>query len=116
MGHYSIESICKLVKHDLVRGLPLSKVNDLSFCDACAKGKLSKSSFKSKEVISTSKPLELIHMDLFGPINVPSLSRKKYVFVIVDDFSRYTWTIFLQHKEETFENFEVFATRVENEK
>ena len=116
MGHFSIDSIRKLIKHDLVRGLPLSKVNSLSLCDACTKGKHSKSSFKLKEMISTSEPLELIHMDLFGPINVPSLSRKKYVFVIVDDFSRYTWTIFLQNKEETFENFEVFVTRVENEK
>ena len=74
--------------------------------DACAKGKLVKSSFKSKDMISTSRPLELLHMDLFGPISIPSLSKKKYVYVIVDDFSRYTWTLFLQYKEEAFENCE----------
>ena len=55
-------------------------------------------------------------MDLFGPISIPSLSKKKYVYVIVDDFSRYTWTLFLQYKEEAFENFEAFAKLVENEK
>ncbi len=62
-------------------------------CDACQLGKLTKSSFKSKKVISTLQPLELLHMDLFGPTQVQSINHSRYVFVIVDDFSRYTWTI-----------------------
>ena len=116
LGHYSIDSIRKLIKRELVRGLPLNKVHTESFCDACAKGKLVKSTFKSKDIVSTTRPLEMLHMDLFGPISIPSLSRKKYVYVIVDDFSRYTWTLFLQYKEKAFENFEMLAKLVENEK
>ena len=116
LGHYSIDSIRKLIKRELVRGLSLNKVHTESFCDAYAKSKLVKSTFKSKDIVSTTRPLEMLHMDLFGPISIPSLSRKKYVYVIVDDFSRYTWTLFLQYKEEAFENFEMFAKLVENEK
>jgi hypothetical protein len=53
-------------------------------------------------------------MDLFGPIGIPSLSRKRYVYVIVDDYIRFIWVIFLATKEEAFENFVIFCTRVEN--
>jgi hypothetical protein len=53
-------------------------------CDACVKGKQIKSSFKTKDMVSTSQPLQLIHIDLFGPINVPSLGKKSFVCVIVD--------------------------------
>ncbi|CAL9079003.1 unnamed protein product, partial [Musa textilis] len=52
-------------------------------------------SFKSKNQISTTRPLQLIHLDLFGPIDITSLGGSKYAFVIVDDYSRYTWTYFL---------------------
>ncbi|KAJ1704622.1 hypothetical protein LUZ63_004403 [Rhynchospora breviuscula] len=55
-------------------------------------------------------------MDLFGPINVMSLSKKRYVFVVVDDYSRFTWVFFLAHKEEAFDYFVKFSNRVENEK
>ena len=81
-------------------------------CDACQLGKLTKSSFKSKKFISTLQPLELLHMDLFGPTQVQSINHNRYVFVIVDDFSRYTWTLFLKHRSDTFEMFKIFAKRI----
>ena len=68
-------------------------------CEACQKGKIKRSSHKSKSITSITKPLQLIHMDLFGPVNVLSLSRK-YALVMVDDFSRYTWVEFLSTKDE----------------
>jgi hypothetical protein len=48
-------------------------------------------------------------MDLFGPIGIPSLSRKRYVYVIVDDYIRFTWVIFLATKEEAFEILSYFV-------
>ncbi|KAJ1700212.1 hypothetical protein LUZ63_008724 [Rhynchospora breviuscula] len=116
LGHVSIDSLKKLVKSNLVRGLPSHKLDLDGLCEACMKGKQTKSSFKTKEVISTSQPLQLLHMDLFGPINVLSLSKKRYVFVVVDDYSRFTWVFFLAHKEEAFDYFVKFSNRVENEK
>ena len=58
--------------------------------------------------MSTTKPLKLLHMDLCGPMRVQSRGGKRYVFVIVDDYSRFTWTLFLATKDETFTMFEVF--------
>ncbi|KAI3718550.1 hypothetical protein L6452_19427 [Arctium lappa] len=61
-----------------------------SLCSACEKGKQTKSSFKSKQVSSVTSPLQLLHMDLFGPVNIQSIAGKKYTLVIVDEYSRYT--------------------------
>ena len=77
--------------------------------DAYQLGKLIKSSFKSKKIISTTQPLELLHMELFGPTHVQSINHNRYVFVIVDDFSRYNWTIFMKNKSDTFEQFKILS-------
>nr|GEX19172.1 retrovirus-related Pol polyprotein from transposon TNT 1-94 [Tanacetum cinerariifolium] len=60
-----------------------------------------RSSFKSKAVLGSKGRLNLLHMDLCGPMRVASINRKKYILVIVDDYSRYTWTLFLCSKDET---------------
>ena len=65
-------------------------------------------------MVSSSRPLELIHMDLCGPTRTGSVSGKRYVFVIVDDFSRFTWTLFAESKEQVFSMFESFIKKVEN--
>jgi hypothetical protein len=88
--------------------LSLSLKKD-KLCDVCQKGKQVKVSFKSKNVISTSRPLQLLHMDLFGPSRTMSLGGSYYALVIVDDFSRFTWTIFLSHKNEAFSVFKRLA-------
>jgi len=67
--------------------------------------KIIKSSFKSKDIVSTSRPLELLHIDLFEPVSTTSIYRSKYGSVIVDDYSRWTWVKFLRitleaHNEE----------------
>ncbi|GJX62775.1 putative ribonuclease H-like domain-containing protein [Tanacetum coccineum] len=81
------------VTGNLVRGLP-SKIfkNDHS-CVACQKGKQHKASCKTKLVNLISKPLHMLHMDLFGPTNVKSLMKKSYCLVVTDDFSRFSWGI-----------------------
>ena len=85
-------------------------------CEACQKGKQTKVSFKSKNVVSTERPLEMLHMDLFGPSRTMSLGGNLYALVIVDDFSRYTWTLFLAAKNDTFHAFKRLAKMLENEK
>ena len=69
-----------------------------------------------KNQISTTRPLQLIHLDLFGPIDTTSLGGSKYAFAIVDYYSRYTWTYFLKHKNECFKYFIKFCKLVQNEK
>jgi len=80
----------KVLSKDLVIGLPKIKFEKDKLCDACQKGKQTRVSFKPKNVVSTSKPLELLHLDLFGPSRTRSLSENYYGFVIVDDFFRFT--------------------------
>ena len=79
-------------------------------------GKQIKTSFKNKNFISTSRPLELLHIELFGPSRTTSLGSKSYAFVIVDDFSRYTWVLFLAHKNDVFHEFSKLCRKIQNEK
>jgi len=90
LGHVNLKHISKLSKKDLVKGLPKICWKTHVLYEACLQGKQIKTSFKSKDVFSTSKPLQLLHIDLFGPTRMLSIGGKKYGFVIVDDYSRYT--------------------------
>ncbi|KAJ9542188.1 hypothetical protein OSB04_028694 [Centaurea solstitialis] len=115
MCHMNFKNMNKLVKNNLVRGLPRKEFFCHDNCVACLKGKQHTTSHKSKEVNSISSPLQLIHMDLFGPTNVMSIGKKSYCLVIVDDFSRFTWVYFLKTKDETSGLIKSFVTRVENQ-
>ncbi|XP_070050855.1 uncharacterized protein [Nicotiana tomentosiformis] len=99
LGHANFTLLNKLVRKDLVRSLPKSSFKDHKVCDAYVKGKQVRSLFKPKKEVSTSKSLDLLHMDLCRPMRVASRGGKKYIFVIVDDYSRFTWTLFLRTKD-----------------
>jgi len=81
-----------------------------------SKRETSKNYFQSKNVVSTSKPLEVLHIDLFGPSRTMSLGGNYYGLVIVDDYSRFTWTLFLKTKNEGFDAFCKLAKVIQNEK
>jgi hypothetical protein len=72
-------------------------------------------SHPSKNVMTTSRPLELLHMDLFRPIAYLGIGGNKYGLVIVDDFSHFTWVFFLQDKSKTQETLKRFQRRAQNE-
>ena len=65
--------------------------------------------------MSTSKAFELLHMDLFGPTQYTSIGGNKYGFVIVDDYTRYTWVFFLVDKSDVFAIFKSFVKGIHNE-
>ena len=89
LGHSNMDLLTKISRKKLVRGLlKISYDNDRP-CEVCQLGKQCKISFKSKDCISTFRPLQLLHLDLFGLAQIKSLGEKLYVFVIVDDFSRF---------------------------
>jgi hypothetical protein len=64
--------------------------------------------------MTTDRPLELLHMDLFGPIAYISIDRSKYCLVVVDDYSRFTWVFILQEKYQTQETLKRFLRRAQN--
>ena len=73
-------------------------------------------SHKMLEHQGTTKALELLHMDLMGPMQVESIGGKRYVFVLVDDFTRFTWIKFIREKSDTFEVFKELCTQLQREK
>ncbi|GJR49122.1 putative ribonuclease H-like domain-containing protein [Tanacetum coccineum] len=115
LGHVNFKNLNKLVKGNLVRGLPSKLFQNDHTCVACQKGKQHKASCKAKSVSSISHSLQLLHMDLFGPTSVRSLNHKTYCLVITDDFSRFSWVFFLRTKDETSGILKDFIRQIENQ-
>ncbi|GKE93974.1 putative ribonuclease H-like domain-containing protein, partial [Tanacetum coccineum] len=88
LGHVNFKTMNKLVKRNLVRGHPSKIFDNDHICVACQKGKQHKASCKAKLMSSISQPLQMLHMDLFGPTSVRSINHKTYCLVVTDDFSR----------------------------
>ncbi|GJU55772.1 retrovirus-related pol polyprotein from transposon TNT 1-94 [Tanacetum coccineum] len=101
LSHLNFDTINLLSKNDIVTGLPKLKFVKDHCCSSCELGKAKRKSFHIKTTPSSKRRLQLLHMDLCGPMRVESINGKKYVLVIVDDYSRYTWTHFLSSKDET---------------
>ncbi|GJR19798.1 putative ribonuclease H-like domain-containing protein [Tanacetum coccineum] len=115
LGHVNFKNLNKLVKGNLVRGLPSKIFQNDHTCVACQKGKQHKASCKAKIVSSISQPLQLLHMDLFGPTSVRSINHKTYCLVITDDYSRFSWVFFLRTKDETSGILKDFIRQIENQ-
>ncbi|GJT83502.1 putative ribonuclease H-like domain-containing protein [Tanacetum coccineum] len=116
MGHVNYKNMNKLVKDNLVRGLPPKLFKNDHTCVACCKGKQHKATYKAITAVSSiSEPLQLLHMDLFGPTSIRSIDHKYYCLVITDDYSRFCWVFFLETKDETYPILKDFISLVENQ-
>nr|GFA60429.1 retrovirus-related Pol polyprotein from transposon TNT 1-94 [Tanacetum cinerariifolium] len=100
LSHLNFDTINLLSKNDIVVGLPKLKFIKDHLCSSCELGKVKQKSFHTKLSPSSKRRLQLLHIDLCGPMRVASINGKRYVLVIVDDYSRYTWTHFLRSKVE----------------
>nr|GEX87237.1 spindle assembly checkpoint component MAD1-like [Tanacetum cinerariifolium] len=85
-----------------VEGLPKMKFKKDHLCSACEQEKIHQKHHKFKTDFASNNPLYLLHMDLCGPMRIESNNGKRYVLVVVDDYSRYTWVFFLCSKDEAF--------------
>ncbi|GKE39526.1 retrovirus-related pol polyprotein from transposon TNT 1-94 [Tanacetum coccineum] len=101
LSHLNFDTINLLSKNNIVTGLPKLKFIKDHLCSSCELRNAKRKSFLTKTSPSSKRRLQLLHMDLCGPMQVESINGKKYVIVIVDDYSRYTWTHFLRSKDET---------------
>nr|GFB83924.1 retrovirus-related Pol polyprotein from transposon TNT 1-94 [Tanacetum cinerariifolium] len=99
LSHLNIDTINLLSKNEIVVGLLRLKFIKDHLCSSCELGKAKQKSFHTKLTPSSKRRLQLLHMDLCGPMRVASINGKRYVLVIVDDYSRYTWTHFLRDGE-----------------
>ncbi|GKC50875.1 retrovirus-related pol polyprotein from transposon TNT 1-94, partial [Tanacetum coccineum] len=101
LNHLNFDTINDLARKALVRGLPRLKFKKDHLCSACQLGKSRKATHKPKTINIIMEVLHTLHMDLYGPLRVQSINGKKYILVIVDDYSRFTWVKFFRSKDET---------------
>ncbi|GJV92269.1 retrovirus-related pol polyprotein from transposon TNT 1-94 [Tanacetum coccineum] len=112
LSHLNFDTINDLAKNDLVTGLPKFKYHKEHLCPSCEQGKSKRASHPPKPVPNSKQRLHLLHMDLCGPMRIASINGKRYVLVIVDDYSRYTWVCFLSSKDEAPEVIKMFLKRI----
>ena len=115
LAHVGMRNLAKLQKGEHILGLTNVSFEKDRICSACQAGKQVGAKHPVKNVVTTERPLELLHMDIFGPVAYISIGGNKYGFVIVDDYSRFTWVFFLREKSEVQGIFKKFAKRAQNE-
>ena len=114
LGHIGRESMRSMISKELVLGIPKIEI-EKDTCSSCLLGKQARHPFPQATSFRSTRALELIHGDLCGPITPITPSKKRYIFVLIDDYSRYMWSILLGEKGETFEKFRKFKAIVEQE-
>ena len=115
-GHANYKQVEKVSKLEAVIGLPKFGKIKKNVCGPCQLGKQTKSTHPKVNVVATSRPLELLHVDLMGLTRTESMGRKRYIMVVVDDFSRYSWVEFLREKSEACKKMEKLCKKFQNEK
>ncbi|KAK1693193.1 hypothetical protein QYE76_009890 [Lolium multiflorum] len=113
LGHVNMRNLKQLLKGEHIVGLTGVSFEKDRVCSACVAGKQLKKKHPIKSIVTTSRPLELLHLDLFGPSHYDTLGGSKYGLVIVDDYSRYSWVFLLKSKDETHREFITFAKKAQ---
>ena len=114
LGHVNRETMRMMANKELVVGLP-SLSRSTETCVSCLRGKQTRRPFPKATHYRATAPLELVHADLCGPITPSTPAHKRYIFVLIDDHTRYMWTVLLKTKGEAFEKFKSFKILVEQE-
>ena len=113
-GHLNHKYIEKLMKNNLVNGMDSCQTHETSNCEACILGKMTRRSFPKKSDSRATRPLEIIHSDVCGPMQVNSIGGSRYILSFIDDYSRYATIYFLKQKSEVLEKFKNYVQMVEN--
>jgi hypothetical protein len=114
MCHINFDNLFKVRRNEEVREMCQIVNPTRTLCKHCQQGKETNTKFKSKEY-STTRPLEVVHIDLVGPNKTKGLKGEKYLMLLVDDYTRMTIVCFLWKKSEALENFKIYKEMVEKE-
>jgi transposase InsO family protein len=112
-GHLPFQSLSLLQKHSMVKGLPVFKGQNPP-CETCILGKHKRTSFL-QSFSQAKQHLELVHIDLCGPMQTESIGGSIYFLTFIDDFSRKIWIYFIRHKYEISAKFKEFKAEVEKQ-
>lgn len=113
-GHLNFGGLNLLYKKGMVKGLPLIEKPE-RVCEGCILGKQHRESFPAGKSTRAKAPLEIIHSDLCGPMQTPSIGGSFYFLTFIDDYSRKQWVYFLKQKNEVFDLFRQFKNLVEKQ-
>lgn len=114
LAHINHNTIKRMGREQLVTGADLSSIN-VGICDPCVKGKMTRKSYQNRDDIKSTRPLELIHSDVCGPMENVSLGGSRYFVSFIDDFSRYTHVYFIDKKSDVFSVFKDFEASASNQ-
>ena len=113
-GHLNFGYINKLAEGNLVTGMKYVNSDIDQECEACTRAKMHRIPVPKQSSSKTTQPLELIHSDVCGPMNIDSIGGSKYNLTFTDDYIRYVTVYFLKSKSEEFEKFQEHVNMVEN--
>ena len=116
LGHLNYRDLMKVANNEVIKAIPKIGKPSNPIRSTSQKRKQTRNAHRRVDEILASKPLKLFYMDLMGPMRIESLGGKKYILVMVDDYSRYAWVAFLRYKSETFINFKDTGLKIQNEK
>ena len=111
LGHISLDRINRLVKDGPLRDL---RVGTLPVCESCLEGKMTKRPFSAKGT-KAKEPLQLVHSDVCGPLNVQARGGYEYFISFIDYYSRYSYIYLMRQKYEAFEKFKEFRAEAEKQ-
>ena len=112
LGHANLRLVQNLASNELVRNLPKLSF-ERHYSDTCL-GSKGQTNNRNKKEVTTSKVLELIHLDLYGPSSIQSYGGNFYTLMIIDDYSNYTWILFLENKDGVLNKFNILRKKLEN--
>ena len=114
-GHLGEQNLSKLANNEMVSGLGYKKkVKDkMDFCEPCAEGKQQHTKFPKDGSIRAKNVLDLVHTDVCGKMDQPSLGKKEYLISFIDDKSRYLWTYPIRRKSDAYDTFLEWKVKVE---
>lgn len=114
LGHLNEADMKAAFKKGLLKGLEIKSNEKLNDCEICIKGKMTRLPFNTSEGIKTKEPLEVVHTDVCGPMQVETYAGSKYFVTFIDDFTRYCCVYFIKNKSDVFEIFKEYKNKMEN--
>ncbi|GJZ77387.1 retrovirus-related pol polyprotein from transposon TNT 1-94 [Tanacetum coccineum] len=113
LGHVNMRLVQNIASNELVRNLPKLSF-ERHFCDTCDLGSQGNANNRTRKEVSTNRVLELLHLYLVGPSSIQSYGGNFYTLIIVDDYSNYTWVMFVESKEDVLKKFKILCKKLEN--
>ena len=114
LGHVHESRLKKCVQNELVQGIDIARMTELSFCEGCLAGKMCRKPFPSVGEIRSTRKLQLVHSDVCGPMQTQSIGGAKYFVTFIDDYTRCCAVYFMKHKSEVLEKFKEFEVTTTN--